>query len=57
MTFDPNPALCCGNHWTQSPIEAQAVNLTGGISKGEHELCIHKRTQQGTTIVFYLLFI
>jgi len=27
------------------------------ISSGEHELCIHKRTQQGTTTVFYQLFI
>ena len=23
----------------QCPIEAQAINLTGGISSGEHELC------------------
>ena len=38
-------------------MTAQAVNLTVGISSREHELYIHKRTQQGTTIVFYSLFI
>jgi len=27
------------------------------ISSGEYKLCIHKRTQQGTIIVFYRLFI
>ena len=35
---------CCGNHQTQHPMTAQAVNLTVRISSGEYELCIHKRT-------------
>ena len=30
-------------------------STVNGLDK--HELCIHKRTQQGTTTVFYLLFI
>jgi len=41
----------------QCPIEAQAINLTGGISSGNTSCVIHKRTQQGTTTVFYWLFI
>jgi len=41
----------------QYPIAVQAINLLGWISSGEHELCIYKRTQQGTTTVFYQLFI
>ena len=35
---------CYGNHQTQHPMTAQAVNLTVRISSGEYELCIHKRT-------------
>ena len=37
-------------------MTAQIVNLTGRISSREHEF-IHKRTQQGTTTVFYQLFV
>ena len=47
------PSLLLWQPLDQCPIEAQSINLTRRISSREHELCIHKRTQQGTITVFY----
>jgi len=41
----------------QCPIAALQVNLSGGYLVGNISCVIHKRTQQGTTTVFYWLFI
>ena len=49
---------CCGNYQSQRLIVAQTVNLLKSDIQWEvHKLCIHKRTRQGTTTVFYQLFI
>jgi len=37
----------------QCPIAALQVNLSGGYLVGNISCVIHKRTQQGTTTVFY----
>ena len=41
----------------QCPIAALQVNLLGRYLVGNTSCVIHKRTQQGTTTVFYQLFI
>ena len=47
----PKGYVCCGNHWSQKPIETQSINL-----KDRYCCRDHKRTQQeiSTELLPYL---